>query len=533
MTAVAEHPLGRLRAPHLPNLPRLTAYLSKPTVLATLFAAANAVAFMLVRPGVNDLWAARARASAVSHGVGLTYWFAWFGGGSTPGNYSVLTPYLSAVLSAELVGALSAVAITVITAVAVRGTTHPVAATVVATVAAAVNLWSGRVPFLLGSAIAIGAIIAVRRHRPVVAAGVTMLSILASPVSAAFLALGLAGVFLTLPKYRAVATATIATVVVGFGLVALAFGAPGPQGFSIELSAEAIAALALFTFARIPDFVRSVIWLSMITVAVMYLVPNGLGSNFGRMIWFCLPVLIVATSRWNAWIATLVISPVLLSGAFSTVSDLRQAGDPTSDRAYYQPLARELDHIKGLNNFRLEVVSEKAQAAYDALLDHGMLARGWETQEDVALNRTVLSSKLDPTSYKIWLDNNSVGYVALPRAKAEAFPEYRLVAQGLPYLHQIWTIDDWTLYRVSSPTPILAQPQTVLSFSQSKLVIRATCACTFTVRIRYSKYLRGDPVAHTSGRTATLVSDGYGYTSMTTTGPGDYVLHGSSVPLLR
>src|SRR5689334_20751697 len=79
--------------------------------LPTVVTALNAVAFVLARPDVSDLWAARARASAVSHGVGLTYWFNWFGG-STPGNYSIFTPYVCSLIGTELVGALSAVAAT-------------------------------------------------------------------------------------------------------------------------------------------------------------------------------------------------------------------------------------------------------------------------------------------------------------------------------------------------------------------------------------------------------------------------------------
>jgi hypothetical protein len=50
----------------------------------TAFVLLNAIVFCLVRPDVPDLWAARARASAAEHGVGLTYWFSWFGGLTTP-----------------------------------------------------------------------------------------------------------------------------------------------------------------------------------------------------------------------------------------------------------------------------------------------------------------------------------------------------------------------------------------------------------------------------------------------------------------
>src|SRR3954451_1912566 len=166
-------------------------------LLPFLFAAANGLAFYLVRPDVNDLWAARARASAAAHGVGLTYWFSWFGGGTTPGNYSVLTPYASALIGTELVGALSALVTVGLVAVAVRGTRFPAAATWVAAVGAALNTWSGRVPFLFGMAFAVGAIIAVRAQRRVPAILLTLVGILASPVAGAFMCLGLSGTFLT------------------------------------------------------------------------------------------------------------------------------------------------------------------------------------------------------------------------------------------------------------------------------------------------------------------------------------------------
>src|SRR6476469_3074783 len=119
-----------------------------PTVLVLV----NAVAFCIVRPGVPDLWAARARASAVGHGVGLTYWFSWFGG-STPGNYSVITPYLCAQLGTELVAA-AAVVVTAVATALLRGTARPEVAAYVAAFGVLGNLWCGRVPFLVGSAFA-------------------------------------------------------------------------------------------------------------------------------------------------------------------------------------------------------------------------------------------------------------------------------------------------------------------------------------------------------------------------------------------
>lgn len=500
--------------------------------LPPVLAVANAVAFMIVRPGVNDLWAARARANAAGHGVGLTYWFSWFGGGSTPGNYSVLTPYLSALLTPELVGAMAAVAITPLAQWLLKDSRHRLAGTWMATAAAGTNLWSGRVPFILGCAIAVAALIAMKAQRRIPAIALTVLTVFASPVSGAFLALGAAGSFIELKSYRVISAWVMGSVLVGLGVVGLAFGTPGPEHFSYWLCGETIAGLVLFVFARPPAYLRTVIYLSILASLVLAIIPNGMGSNFARLAWFCLPVAVVATARFRLWIALVVTIPVLLLGADGTVSDLRGASQPVSRTSYYKPLADELDRLNKLANYRVEIVTHGAHAAYDALLDHAMLARGWETQEDNLLNKTLQNAALDATSYKIWLDNNSVGYVAFPVTKSDKSPEYVLVADGdLDYLKQIWAGDDWVLYRVEDPTPIVAPPQKVLTYSQSQLTLRVPCTCTFSVRVRWSKFLRADAIAGPA--TARVVDDGYGFTSVTTTAPGDYALHGSVTKLFH
>src|SRR5206468_3296907 len=95
--------------------------------------------------------------SAAAHGVGLTYWFAWFGGAATPGAYSVLAPQLSRVVGVQVLGALSTVAITPLTWVALRRAPHPWAAAWAATLFGAASLWCGRIPFATGTALAVGA----------------------------------------------------------------------------------------------------------------------------------------------------------------------------------------------------------------------------------------------------------------------------------------------------------------------------------------------------------------------------------------
>ncbi|HEU5267000.1 MAG TPA: hypothetical protein VFU35_09870 [Jatrophihabitans sp.] len=531
---------GRLRMPAFPLL------------APSLVAALNGLLFVLLRPDVNDLWAARARASAVLHGVGLTYWFSWFGGGSTPGNYSVVAPYLSAYLGTEVVGAVSALAVTALATVALRGTRHALAATWIAMFGAGMNLWSGRVPFLLGAAFAVAALIAVRARRPAATVLLTVCSILASPVAAAFLALGLSGTFLTTrtKDWRPIIAWAVGTVAVGLVLVALAFGTPGPEPFSIWLALEVFGGLILLYRARPPDHLRTTIWVTALATVALWAIPNGMGSNFARFVWYCLPVAVVALSARRTRTAVLLVIPALIVGASSTVADLRNSVRPVSTVGYYKPLVAKLDAIAGLRKYRVEVVDHGAHAGYAELLGHALLARGWETQEDRALNKPLNKSPLDPDVYKIWLQNNAVGYVALPSTSVGNYPEYDLVKSGrATYLHRIWSDPHWTLFRVDNPTPIAGAPARLLGYTQSTMTVHVPCACTVDIRVRWSKFLEatlrptppaaGHPAAPrasarasaTTARqpevTAKVLDDGSSWTKITTPKPGDYVLSGS------
>jgi hypothetical protein len=229
-------------------------------------------------------------------------------------------------------------------------------------------------------------------------------------------------------------------------------------------------------------------------------------------------------------------------GAVGTSVDLVNASRPISSVSFYSSLASRLDRIPDLDDYRVEVVNHGAHAGYDALLQHALLARGWETQEDNALNAALLHPDLDAVTYKVWLDNNAVGYVALPSSSVQAYPEYTLVRKHRPrYLQRIWQDADWQLFRVRSATPIVGRPASVLGHDQKSMTIRVPCACTLAVRVRWSKFLTATLQTSRSGRlvdavpgvTARVVDDGSGWTTLTSTRPGVYVLRGSLRGLLR
>jgi hypothetical protein len=247
---------------------------------------------------------------------------------------------------------------------------------------------------------------------------------------------------------------------------------------------------------------------------------------------------VVATSPRRARLAVFAVAPVLVMGGIATTLDLRNASKPVSSVGYYTSLAHRLDKIADLRNYRVEVVNHGAHAGYDALLDHALLARGWETQEDTALNASLDQDPLDPVTYKVWLDNNAVGYVALPSTSVGGYPEYTLVQKHQArYLHRIWRNADWELFRVADPTPIIGRPGSVVTHDQKSMTIQVPCACTIPVRVRWSKFLTatlqvaaaqpGKLVDAVPSVPARITNDGSGWTTLTTTRAGSYVLRGS------
>jgi hypothetical protein len=302
--------------------------------------------------------------------------------------------------------------------------------------------------------------------------------------------------------------------------------------------------MAILLFAAAPDHLRTTFWVTVIAVLGVWAVPNGVGSNLARFVWFGLPVAVLALSARRTAIAVLTTAPLIAIGAVTTATDLLHATEPISSVAYYKTLVNRLDDIPDLQNYRVELVDHGARAGYDALLVLAMLARGWETQEDTALNKPLTEDPLDPVTYKVWLDNNAVGYVALPSASVGDYPEYKLVSSGTAgYLTRIWWDSKWDLFRVDNPTSIVAAPASVLAHDQKSMTLRVPCRCTVALRLRWSKFLsavlqqRGpagkgrvdaDPSRH-----AELVDDGTGWTVLTTPEPGVYVLRGSLRGILR
>lgn len=454
------------------------------------FTGAAALAFVLVRPPVGDFWAAQARQYAALHGVGLNYWFGWFGG-TVPGHYSILAPFLLKIADPSILGAASTVASVALCRRLLRPSPHAMVAAWTAAIGGTFSLWSGRVPFALGTALMLAGVVAVLANRRGWATAAGAASSLISPVSGAFLALGLCGIALHDRDRRG--AALWAAGAAGACLIAagLYFGLPGSEGFPLVHGTLALATTALLLLARPPAAVRTVVVASVIACPLLVFVPNGMGTNFERFVWICLPVAVVATGQARRALVYGTAAIAVLMGVIGSAHDLYVAAQPMSKPSYVEGLARQLDGIPGLADYRVEVIPDGTHVAAYALLSHATLARGYETQSDRQLNQVLLSAKIDAASFRQWLDENAVAYVALDRRTLQHNPEDKLVRSGrLPYLHQVWADENWMLFSIDHPVPIAPRPASVVDADQAQLVLNIPHPGRYDLRLRWSRFLR-------------------------------------------
>jgi hypothetical protein len=158
---------------------------------ATLLAAAIAGAYLIWGPPSQDLAAATFRAELFSD-HGFVIWNnAWYSGHYLL-SYSVTYPPLGALLGPRLAGAVGAVAAAAIFAVLARRAygEWAVAGSLWFAASVAVWLFTGRMPFLLAVPFGLAAMLpADRGWGPALAAGLSALCSLASPIAGLFVAI--------------------------------------------------------------------------------------------------------------------------------------------------------------------------------------------------------------------------------------------------------------------------------------------------------------------------------------------------------
>jgi MFS family permease len=472
---------------------------------AWTIAAALAVVYMILAPTSPDLAAATYRSSLFSS-AGFTLWDnSWYGGHHLLA-YSVIAPALGALIGPRLLAALSMVLATALFASLIDGW-FPTRATRIAAawfaLGASVALLSSRVPFDLGLAIGLGAVLAARRRRLAIALALSVLTALASPVAGAFLALAFLAWALVGPA-RAWPAALTFGALAPIALLALVFPEGGSQPFvGSAFYPEFVGVLVILALIeREHRMLRIGVALYALALAGSFALSTAVGGNADRLGALAAgPVAALAlvyASRWRRR-ALLVLAPLLLYWQVNApVADyVSTLSNPSVEASFYTPLIGELRALGvgyGARPARIEVVATADHWEARFLAPHVMIARGWERQLDIYRNGLFYeeSTPLTAARYRAWLSQNAISYVALPEDAPLDYSsgsEARLLtALRPPYLREVWHSAHWRLFAVLGATP-LAQPPTVLTGASSdSLSLYAPRPGSYLVRVHFTPY---------------------------------------------
>ena len=461
-------------------------------------AALGAAATLLAQPASADLAAQHYRAA-----IGLGLWDnGWFAGHHLPG-YSLLFPPLGGLLGVRVTGALAALAATALFALIAERRWGCRAATPAAiwfAAGATATLLSGRLTFLLGVALGLGATLALARSRPTVATLLAFATALASPVAGLFLAIAAAAWGLADARARATRGAVVSLAALA---PTIAFSILFPEGGSEPFVASAfwpalaaIAVVAVVLPARERELRVGAAIYALACVAA-FAVATPLGGNVTR-----LGALLAGPVVLGALLSTQGRSrPVLLAAlalglgywqAYPAVRDvLRAAGDPSTGAAYHAPLIGFLERqVLAPNSFRVEIPPTENHWEAARVAPSIALARGWERQLDRRYGTLFYDGSLTPARYRAWLDQHAVAFVALPDVALDyaARGEARLIEAGLPYLRPVWRDAHWRVFAVRRPAPLAGGVARSASLTSGGFVIDARHAGDVLVRVRHTRW---------------------------------------------
>jgi hypothetical protein len=507
-------------------------------LLAPAVAVALVAGWLLVGPRTPDL-AGQAYRVTLFHSLGAALWDEhWYGGHDLPG-YSVLFPPVAALIGLRLTACLSVLASAALfgrLAHALYGPSSRWGAALFA-LAAAADVWIGRLAFALGVSLALGAALALLRGRAMPAGLLAAACAAASPVAGVLLAL--AGITHALagrrPRPALVLAAPAAAVA---GVLAALFGEGGSEPYPLLSLLATLAVVGAFLLAlpRGQPLLASGALIYLLACVLCVAIPTPMGSNIERYaVLLAGPLLLCASAAAGspsaggprmarglvrltpalaaalcAWLVWVLWGPVRETAAV--------AGNESTRASYYAPVERFLARANEQANRGGVPTRSHWEAAL--LAPTASLARGWEKQLDERYDRVLLAPGLTAASYGRWLRDNAVAYVALPDAPLDpsSAAEGRLIAAGLPYLRRVRASSHWRIYAVADPAPLLSGPGRLTSLGHDSIGLRAYRPGRFVLRVRYSRYLTVG-----AGRGCATRAAG-GWTSVIARAPGPLVV---------
>ena len=488
---------------------------------AALIVLALSVPYLVLEPASTDLAAQTFRADLWDAHGWVLWNDAWYSGHLVPG-YSLIYPPLGALLGPRLVGVLAALGSALAFAALLRslrpGRAADVAARWFALGAGALS-YTGRITFLLGLALGLLALLALQRAP--VAALLAALAALASPVAGLFT--GVAGAALLLGgRVREGLALALGAGVATLALV-LAFPVGGIQPFGLS-SFWWVAAACGIAIVLIPPQMRTLrIGMAVYGVLLLafFVVSSPVGSNAPRLGALMMgPIAALALADRRPRVLALLALPLLYWQLAAPIGDLlRGTGDDSTEASFYTPLLTQLDGRIGGRPVRVEVPAtrERWEAVYVA--ERYPLARGWMRQLESDDVDSFTGENLTPEIYRRWLEHHGASYVALPHATLDYLSEeegWLLSHEDLPFLRQVWSDDDWTLWEVLPgsgrfvPGAALAGGGArVTELGPDGFTVRVPGPGEYAIRMRWSSYFEvseGDACIGDGGEESTILS---------------------------
>jgi hypothetical protein len=449
------------------RLPELDRWRVAPPITA----AALVAVYLILDPRSAD-FAAHVFRTELFEREGFTIWNGqWYGGHHTVA-YSVLFPPLAALLGPALVGGLSSVA----SAALFESLLHRQFgragrwAALWFGVVAGLMIFTGRMPFALGVALGLAAVVALQRGWRVTSVVLAVACAISSPVAGLFLALAgiayeLAGLVPGVRRedsHRWAGAVVVTGALVPPVVLAILFPEGGWQPFTFE-SFVAVPIAAVVCFLLLPKgqpTLRIAVALYGIATIAAFAIPTPMGSNAVRLAeLFVGPVLLLAlalrprSQRPGPALTAAMLALVGLWTVWAPVRDYQKVqGDPSVRASYYEPLLEFLETRNG-GPWRVEVLFTKNHFEAAQIAPEFALARGWQRQLDVERNPLFYDRGIfNSTTYGLWLSEHGVKYVAVPDVEVDISSrlERALIASGrLSYLRLRFESEHWRVYEVT------------------------------------------------------------------------------------
>jgi hypothetical protein len=497
-----------------------------------IFAALLFGLYLLNPPNVPDLAAQTARAHAAKDGAFL-WWTGWFGGLTLP-NYSVFSPLIMAEFGVGLSAAAAGVAACAAAPVLFEGARRPRAGALVFGAGVFLDVMTGRVTFALGFAAAVIAAAFLRKHKGWWAGAAGVAACLLSPLAGLWLGLIAVTVAIVNPSRRRAAAGISGGLVATVLVLTVVFQNNGSMDFPWWHVAIALTTVTI-AYAVCPDrSIRVGVLIFGAATVAFAIVPTAVGTNMMRLIWLTAGPVAVATGIVPIGSAALRRAGIAVLGVGALVwpsvdmsLELAKASSPAASPAYYQALVDEVQHRATAGGSdaagkRLEIIDPVSHWSTAYVAASVPIARGWDRQADRAANPLFYDGTLNADSYRTWLHDLAVRWVAIPRTGSLDFAaqdEADLVRGGLPYLRPIWSNDTWQLYRVVNDAPFVRGAQ-IVKIDATELTFFAPQAGPVHLQVRWSPMLTLTGLTHDDG----CVRERGPWTSIDVDKPGTYTL---------